>query len=204
MLDTLEETRNPTRYAVISDRPTTMTALVEPSRERLSEYVAALEQGWSPNTTRDVTGEQLAAIEADPDAFLRELDRRGGGGTVDLGGGHLVSRLPGRVVWISQDGFCGAINLRHVPGTEALPPHVSGHVGYAVVPWRQGCGHATRALALMLPIAHAAGLPRVLVTCDADNPTSRRVIERNGGVLGETVPHRERLGVTTLSFWIVT
>ena len=180
-----------------------MTALVEPSRERLPEYVAALERGWSSNTTRDVSGEQLAAIGADPAAFLRELDRQDGG-TVTLGDGTVVPRLPGPVRWIWDGDFCGAINLRHVPGTLDLPPHVSGHVGYAVVPWRQGRGHATRALALMLPIAHALGLPRVLVTCDGDNQVSRRVIERNGGVLAEEVPHPERPGSTRLLFWVAT
>ena len=34
--------------------------LVEPSRQYLDEYAAALRQGWSPNNVRDVTGEQLA------------------------------------------------------------------------------------------------------------------------------------------------
>jgi len=35
--------------------------LVEPSLDRLPGYMAALEAGWSPNTTRDVSGEQLAS-----------------------------------------------------------------------------------------------------------------------------------------------
>ena len=43
--------------------------LVEPSVEQLSGYVAALESGWSPNTTRDVSGEQLATIREDADSF---------------------------------------------------------------------------------------------------------------------------------------
>ena len=36
--------------------------LVEPSLGRLPGYIAALEAGWSPDTTRDVSGEQLEAI----------------------------------------------------------------------------------------------------------------------------------------------
>ncbi len=79
------------------------------------------------------------------------------------------ARLPARVFWMWDGAFCGAINLRFVPGTLDLPPHVSGHVGYAVVPWKQRQGIATRALSMLLPVAWALGLPRVLVTCDADN-----------------------------------
>jgi len=30
--------------------------------------------------------------------------------------------------------FCGQIAFRWQPGTEALPPHCLGHVGYSVVP----------------------------------------------------------------------
>jgi predicted acetyltransferase len=36
-----------------------------------------------------------------------------------------------------------------------------------------------------LPIAHALGIDPALLTCDAGNAASRRVIERCGGVLAE-------------------
>ncbi|HEX9069819.1 MAG TPA: GNAT family N-acetyltransferase, partial [Ktedonobacterales bacterium] len=44
-------------------------------------------------------------------------------------------------------------------------------------------GYATRTLALALREARTFGLERVLLTCDADNLGSVRVIERNGGKL---------------------
>jgi predicted acetyltransferase len=178
-----------------------VTVLVEPDAAHLPGYVAALRTGWSPNTGRDVSAEHLAEIDADPASFLADLTRRSGG-VVPLRNGTPVPRLPGRVLWIWDADFCGAINVRFVAGTLALPPHVSGHVGYAVVPWRQRRGHATRALGLMLPIARELGLPRVLVTCDTDNHASRRVIEANGGVAdGEEagiMPDEPR----KLRFWI--
>lgn len=180
-----------------------MIELVEPSLARLPAYVAALKTGWSPNTTRDVSAEQLASIRADADGFLRDLTRREGG-TVTLGDGSVAPRLPGRVLWIWDGAFCGAINLRFVPGTLDLPPHVSGHLGYAVVPWKRGRGCATRALALLLPVARGLGLPRVLVTCDTGNAASRRVIEANGGVAAGSAPHPDQPGEHKLLFWIDT
>jgi len=177
--------------------------LVEPSLDRLPGYVAALEAGWSPNTTRDVSGQQLAAIREDAGAFVRDLTRREGG-TVTLGNGSAVPRLPGRVLWIWDGEFCGAVNLRFAPGTLDLPVHVSGHLGYAVVPWKRRRGYATRALALLLPVARELGLPRVLATCDAGNAASRRVIEANGGIMAGSAPYPDEPEERKLLYWIDT
>jgi predicted acetyltransferase len=159
-----------------------MISLEIPGLAALPAYAAALATGWSPNTTRDVSAEQLEALRTDPEAFLAVLNRRGGG-TVHLGNGAEVPRLPGCERWIWDGEFCGRINLRFMEGTEALPAFVSGHIGYAVVPWKRRRGYATEALRLMLPLACAEGLANVEITCDADNEASRRVILANGGVL---------------------
>ena len=81
--------------------------------------------------------------------------------------------------------FCGSINFRWQRGTTALPPHVLGHIGYAVVPWKQRLGHATSALRQLLDDVRAEGLAFVELTTDPDNLASQRVIEANGGVLRE-------------------
>ncbi len=156
-----------------------MLTLLAPGHAHLPAYTAALQSGWSPNTTRDVAGEQLAHIAHDADHFLRLL-RGEAPGTVTLPDGRVVDRLPGPVFWLWDGAFCGAINLRYQPGTEALPPHVSGHIGYSVVPAKRRRGYATEALRQLLPIARQHGLHRVSLTCDPDNAPSRRVAEANG------------------------
>ena len=172
--------------------------LVPPSLAKLRQYEAALAAGWSPDTERNVSAEQLAALRRDRLAFLAELTRQDG--TIVTALGRTVPRLPSRVRWLDDGEFCGVINLRFVLGSDALPDYVSGHIGYAVVPWKQRRGYATRALALMLPAARAVGLGRVEITCDDDNEASRRVILTNGGVL--TGSHGAAGGRTKLVFSI--
>ena len=85
--------------------------------------------------------------------------------------------------WIWDNEFCGHISFRWKPGTEQLPPTCSGHIGYAVVPWRQGEGLASATLVTFLPEAKDVGLNYVQVTTRPDNPASIRVIEKAGGTL---------------------
>ena len=99
-----------------------------------------------------------------------------------------MPRLPGFVRWIIDDGYCGSISLRFQKGTSALPSHVLGHVGYAIVPRRRGAGHASNALALIVRELPPFGLDRILLTTDPGNIASIRVIEKNAGeLLGDSV-----------------
>lgn len=176
--------------------------LIAPNAELLDSYAAALRAGWSPNTMRDVSADELAAVEDDPEEFLRDLNDETG--MVELADGRREPRLPFRLFWIWDGEFCGSIGLRYRPGSEDLPPHVPGHIGYTIVPWKRRRGYATRALALMLPVARAEGLPRVLVSCDADNEASKKVILANGGELIGLTPRDPETGKPKLSYWIKT
>ena len=165
-----------------------------PDEELLEGYIDALRRSWSPNTLRpEAAGEELELIEHDPAGFVASMvDREATGAPITLPDGSQASRLPGYRKWMWDGEFCGSVSFRWQPGTSALPSHVLGHLGYTVVPWKQGRGYATRALALILPEARAEGLDHVDLETTADNIASRRVIEANGGLMIEQVagsPH---------------
>ena len=159
---------------------------VWPSPEHLPSYVAALERGWSADSTRGevATREELARIQIDPAAFIESLvDREAKGPPITLPDGSTVSRIPGYHRWLWDGEFCGSIGFRWQPGTTELPPHCLGHIGYSVVPWKRGRGYATLALKLLLPQTINEGLAYVEIVTDVDNLASRKVIEANGGQL---------------------
>jgi predicted acetyltransferase len=170
------------------DTTNTPMRLVRPSHEHLASYVAALERGWSSDNVRgsERTREELQQIAADANAFLASMDdREAKGPPIKMPDGSSVPRLPGWRRWMWDGEFAGAIGFRWQPGTSALPPWCLGHIGYGVVPWKEGRGYAKRALELVLPEARAEGLVYVELTTDPDNLASQRVIEANGGKLIE-------------------
>jgi predicted acetyltransferase len=117
--------------------------LVEPSLDRLPGYVAALKRGWSPDNARGLAAgiDERVEIEADPRSFVQRLtDRDGIGPPVVLPDGSRVSRLLGYRLWLWDTEFGGSIGFRWQSGASKLPMHVLGHIGYAVVPWKEGQG----------------------------------------------------------------
>jgi len=157
--------------------------ILKPTLDTLPGYRAALERGWSPDTIRsaETAKAQIAAIADDPAGFVDRLeDREARRGPVRLPDGSSVKRIPGFARWIWEGGlddgaFCGSISFRWQKGTTAPPPHVLGHVGYTVVPWKRGRGNAAKALRLLLPEIAGLGLPHIDITTDPDNVASQKV-----------------------------
>lgn len=170
--------------------------LVVPGRLHLPSYRDALERGWSPNTVRpEVALVELAEIAADTEAYLaRKTDLEGANPPLVMADGSRRPRLPGFTRWMWDGSFVGSINFRWQPGTAELPPHVLGHIGYTVVPWKRRRGHATTALRLFLGELAAFDLPYIELVTDAANRASQRVIVANGGRFIEQFPQLDEHG----------
>jgi predicted acetyltransferase len=97
--------------------------------------------------------------------------------------------------WADGDAYLGRVNIRHRLNADLR--EIGGHIGYDIRPSARRQGHATAMLAAALPLAAALGIDKALITCDDDNIGSRKVIERNGGVLED-----ERGG--KLRYWVPT
>jgi len=177
--------------------PLSTLTLVNPAIAYLPGYIDALERGWSPDNVRGAVAaqEELAQIGRDPDAFVARLvDVEAKGAPIVLPDGTTFRRLPGYRLWLWDGEFCGSIGFRWQPGTSALPAHVLGHIGYAVVPWKQRRGYATQALAMLLPRARSLDLEYVDITTDPENVESQKVILGNNGVLVERFKEPEQYG----------
>lgn len=172
--------------------------LIRPTLDNVPGFVDALLRGWSPNHTRATAGlEELGRVRANPRAYLEDFeDRDAKGPPLLLPDGSTVPAVCSIRRWLWDGEFCGVIGLRWQRGTVSLPPQILGHIGYAVVPWKQGLGYASQALSQMLPVAKGEGLPYVELTTDPDNTASLRVIERCGGVFVERFVRHPAYGST--------
>ena len=123
----------------------------------------------------------------EPDVYLAQLHGTPPGEWADGG-------VPQTVLWwVAGDEYIGRLTICH-----RLTPHLlyhGGNIGFEVRPSARRRGHATAMLAAALPIAAALGIDPARVDCAVQNVASRRVIERNGGVLDD-----ERDG--SLFFWV--
>lgn len=147
-------------------------SLIELSHEWRREFVSMAGE------YRAEGDERYRDVLEDFDAYLQRVQMEARG----------VGLPTGRV---ASDTFClvwshriiGRSRLRHrlTPDLE----HEGGHIGYDIRPSERRKGYGTRLLALTLERASARGLRRVLLTCDADNIASARIIEKNGGTLDD-------------------
>ena len=96
-------------------------------------------------------------------------------------------RVPSSMLWlVNDDEFIGCTDIRHNLTDRLLLS--DGHIGYEVRCSKWNNGYGTKLLAMSLKYAKENfHFDRVLVTCDEDNIASARVIEKNGGVLENTV-----------------
>jgi len=171
-----------------------MTALVRPDvRYHASLLRAAEELHAEGNGAYLSLQDRPVETLCDPEQFARYVEELHAAMVVPPEQGW----VPATLLWIVDDGdqVVGRVSIRHRLNEHLL--QVGGHIGYAVIPSARRRGHATAALAQSLPIAAGLGIDPALVTCDDTNVASRRVIEKNGGVLEDVRGGKMR-------FWVAT
>ena len=92
--------------------------------------------------------------------------------------------VPQTIYWFYIDNKpAGMGKLRHYLNDNLR--EVGGHIAYALKTSERGKGYGKLLLAKLLEKAAEKDIEEVLLTCDDDNPASRKVIEANGGELEE-------------------
>jgi predicted acetyltransferase len=118
-------------------------------------------------------------------AYLKDLAQQ------ELGINLPAKRVPQTIYWLMEkqnDGqvsCLGRVSIRHQ--LNEYLRRIGGHVGYVIRPSARHQGYGTKLLALALEKINQ-GQPkidgkRVLLTCDETNLGSKKIIEKNNGVL---------------------
>lgn len=143
---------------------------------------------------REQGDDRYRAVLEDFEAYLAEVRRLEDAATVPpdwVRCTELCLEVDGEIVGCSRLRF----------ELNALLEQEGGHIGYDVRPSARGRGFGDLMLRLVLPEARRAGLERALITADADNYPSLRIIEKNGGVLaGEALSVKS--GKLVRRYWI--
>jgi predicted acetyltransferase len=171
--------------------PASSARLVAPAARLRRSFLAALAEDHQEGRHRELDDRLLA----EPDEFGRYVVALRAEATSPGARARYVWSLRGKEPPYQRDGFVPQTNLWWAAGDEYLGRlsirhrltlqlvYEGGHIGYEVRPSARRRGHATAMLAAALPIAAALGVENALIDCDPGNTGSRRVIEKNGGVL---------------------
>ncbi|MGI8571714.1 MAG: GNAT family N-acetyltransferase [Solirubrobacteraceae bacterium] len=166
-----------------------MPDLLRPTSRVRQSFLQALAEFRAESRHRDLDPRVLA----EPRTFDLYLEGLLAGTTMaPVGSGRVAQTV---LWWIDGDTYLGRVSIRHAL-TEQLR-RIGGHIGYEVRPSARRRGHGTTMLAAALPVALALGVDPALVTCDAENLASRRIIESAGGELWGELDGE-------LRFWVPT
>src|SRR3990167_5078160 len=171
--------------------------LVLPSAEYKDSFIEAVKEYKSEAETEPIRSYSSLSIDdlkANFEAFV-ERERSHAEGKNQQEG-----YVPQTEFWLVDGGeYIGHVRIR-----QRLTEHllqIGGHIGYDIRPSKRGKGYGNKILALGLQKAKEMGIERVRITCDVDNILSRKMIERNRGILENEIPNPET-DVNKARFWI--
>lgn len=169
--------------------------LIAPSKIYKNSFISAVREFQANSDTNErekgYFSISISELESDFDGYVERERSKARGENLPEG------YVPETILWlIDNDEFIGKAGIRHVL-TEHLQK-TGGHIGYDIRPSKRKQGYGTHILRLALLKAKEMGITRALLTCDPLNSGSRKIIEKNGGVLQEDAPgYSEKL-----RFWI--
>ncbi|EFH82373.1 GNAT family N-acetyltransferase [Ktedonobacter racemifer] len=149
--------------------------LVKPDVKYAQAYLAMIDAHFASGEEYNYNNMWLA--REDFAAFVRELEDEA------QGIGLLVGLPRQQTYFLLKDGVQIIGEIRFRPHLEEPYEKLNGHVGYNIHPAYRGQGYGTRQLALLLEEARQLALPGVSMTIEDENPSSVRVIQKNGGRL---------------------
>ncbi len=176
--------------------------LVQPSAEYKDSFIEAVKEF---QTNEDYTHRNkwyralsIADLDKDFNAFVEKQQDLMRSGNVES---ELPSaRVPQTEYWLTEgEKYIGRISIRHKLNEKLS--YIGGHIGFDIRPSERGKGYGNHILELAFPKAKELGLTRVLMTCDVRNVASRKIIEKNGGILENQIPNPE-MGHDALRYWI--
>ncbi len=172
--------------------------LVLPTAEYMQSFIEAVteyqQEGGSDHRSRRYGELSVFELESDFEAYVESAKSHALGKNLPEG------YVPETTYWLIDGGaFIGRVSIRHRLTEDLL--QIGGLIGYDIRPSKRSRGYGTKILELALPRAKEIGLHKVLVTCDATNAASRRIIEKNGGIFENQAPNPET-GIDKLRFWI--
>jgi predicted acetyltransferase len=161
-----------------------LPTLVKPHSRYRDSFLATLKEtqiddpNWVKMLLRQV---DPADVKKDFAAYCQLLNSYADG--QNLPPGYVADTI----LWLTEgDQFIGQASIRHRL-TEYLRSY-GGHIGYFIRPSMRRRGYGNLILALAIEEAKKLGINPILVTCDASNLASKKVIENNGGVFENALP----------------
>lgn len=169
--------------------------LVIPTEEYLDQVWAYRQECFEADSSMDGCGPLRRAESAEQ--WLADVRAYTDPATVPEGKVQATQFLAVR----ESDGkLVAMIQIRHY-FNEYLEKY-AGHIGYSTRPAERRRGYAAETLRqALLYCKETLGLDRVLISCEPDNPGSRRTILANGGVYECTV-HEPGGDIDLERYWI--